>query len=79
MRTVASALLLFSINFVGMSVGPWLTGYLSDLWTPDYGPDSLRYALLAVTVFNVWAAAHYWIAGRYFEGDLIRMQAAAAG
>lgn len=31
MRTVASALLLFSINFVGMSVGPWLTGYLSDL------------------------------------------------
>jgi len=75
MRTVASALLLFSINFVGMSVGPWLTGYLSDLWMPDFGDDSLRYALLAVTAFNVWAAAHYWIAGRYFEEDLSLMYA----
>lgn len=79
MRTVASALLLFSINFVGMSVGPLLTGYLSDLWMPDFGEDSLRYALLAVTAFNVWAAAHYWIAGRYFEGDLKRMSGTAGG
>lgn len=78
MRTVASALLLFCINLVGMSVGPWLTGYLSDLWLPDFGPDSLRYALLTITVFNFWAAVHYWIAGRHFKGDLIRMHVTAA-
>lgn len=72
MRTVASALLLFIINFLGMGLGPWMAGALSDYWAPIYGADSLRYALLAVMVFNVWAAVHYWLAGNHFAKDLAR-------
>ncbi len=73
MRTVASALLLFVINLIGMGIGPWLAGFISDQLAPTYGKDSLRYALLVLTFLNIWAAAHYWLAGKYFERDLKRM------
>ena len=73
MRTVASALLLFVINLIGMGLGPLMAGLISDALTPTYGKDSLKYALLILTLFNVWAAVHYWIAGRYFEADFKRV------
>jgi predicted MFS family arabinose efflux permease len=73
MRTVASALLLFVINFIGMGLGPLIAGALSDYLTPQYGNKAIAYALLALSFLNIWAAAHYWIAGRYFEADLKRM------
>jgi predicted MFS family arabinose efflux permease len=73
MRTVASALLLFVINLIGMGLGPLLAGLISDALAPAYGKDSLKYALLILTLFNVWAAVHYWIAGRYFEADFKRV------
>jgi predicted MFS family arabinose efflux permease len=76
MRTVASALLLFIINFIGMGIGPWLAGAISDYLQPTYGDDSLRYALFLLTFLNIWAAAHYWIAGYYYEDDLKRVTAA---
>jgi MFS family permease len=70
MRTVASALLLFVINLIGMGVGPLLAGLISDALTPAYGQNALAYSLLILTFLNLWAAAHYWIAGNYFEQDL---------
>jgi predicted MFS family arabinose efflux permease len=73
MRTVASALLLFVINLIGMGLGPLLAGLISDALAPAYGKDSLKYALLILTLFNIWAAVHYWIAGRYFEADFKRV------
>jgi predicted MFS family arabinose efflux permease len=73
MRTVASALLLFVINLIGMGLGPLMAGFISDALAPAYGKDSLKYALLILTLFNVWAAVHYWIAGRYFEADFKRV------
>lgn len=76
MRTVASALLLFVINLIGMTLGPWLTGALSDVWKPEFGDQSLRYALLAVMAFNVWAAFHYWRAGATLAEDLKRATSA---
>jgi predicted MFS family arabinose efflux permease len=73
MRTVASALLLFIINLIGMGLGPLIAGVLSDLLEPSYGKDGLRYSLFLLSFLNIWAAAHYWIAGRYYEDDLKRM------
>ena len=73
MRTVASALLLFIINFIGMGLGPLAAGAISDYLTPQYGNKAIAYALLVLSFLNIWAAVHYWIAGRYFEADLKRM------
>jgi predicted MFS family arabinose efflux permease len=78
MRTVASALFLFIINLIGMGLGSLMIGGLSDGLKPTYGDDALRYALLAITVFNLWAVFHYWRAGHFIGADLKRAADASA-
>ncbi|NJN53183.1 MAG: MFS transporter [Gammaproteobacteria bacterium] len=70
MRAVAAAVLLFIINIIGLGAGPQAVGILSDLLAADYGGESLRFALLAVSLVNVWAALHYYLGGRHLAADL---------
>lgn len=73
MRAVASALLLFILNSIGLGLGPQLTGILSDMLTPAFGSDSMRYSLLIVAcIVSPWSAWHYVVAGRHIERDLAR-------
>lgn len=73
MRAVASALLLFLINIVGLGLGPQLAGLLSDYLAVGYGNESLRYSLLTIgAVVTPWTAFHYFVAGRHIEHDLAR-------
>jgi MFS family permease len=74
MRSVAAAILLFVINIVGLALGPSVVGMISDLLAPQYGVDSLRWALLICSTANLWAAFHYWRAGVHFPGDLKRVE-----
>jgi hypothetical protein len=48
-----------------------LVGILSDVLNPEYGDESLRYALLICSLVYLWAAVHYFIAGRHLGGDLV--------
>jgi len=65
MRGVASALVLFVINIIGLGFGPLVTGILSDLLTVRFGQDSMRYVLLIVgVVVGPWSAFHYYRASR---------------
>jgi predicted MFS family arabinose efflux permease len=70
MRAVAAAILLFVLNIIGLGLGPYLVGLLSDALSDRFGIESLRYALLAASFVNLWAAAHYFVAGRHLKGDL---------
>jgi MFS family permease len=45
LRGQVSALLIFTINVVGLTMGPWLVGILNDIW----GQRMVGYSL-AVTV-----------------------------
>ena len=74
MRAVASAILLFVLNLIGMGLGPYLVGVLSDILTPDFGIYSIRYAMCAAVMVNVWAACHYFIGARTMRGDLADTQ-----
>lgn len=77
MRAVASALLLFLINIVGLGLGPQLAGLLSDYLAAGYGSESLRYSLLIIgAVLMPWTAVHYFMAGRHIENDLARVDMA---
>ena len=78
MRTVASSLFLFIVNIIGMGIGSMMIGGLSDAFEPAFGKDALRYALLSFMIFNLWAAFHYWHAGKFIEGDLKRAVEASA-
>lgn len=71
MRALASAILLFIINLIGLGLGPTLVGRLSDVLKPSYGDESVRYALLWVVVVGaLWATLHYLLAARTLGRDL---------
>ena len=72
MRSVASAILLFIVNIIGLGLGPQTVGILSDAFSARYGSESLRYALLPLACVNVWTAAHYFMAGRTLQADLAK-------
>jgi predicted MFS family arabinose efflux permease len=73
MRSVASALVLLIINVVGLALGPWITGTISDHLEPDFGNESMRYSLLIISaVVLPWAAWHFYLAGTKIDADLAR-------
>ena len=70
MRVLATAVLFCVINLIGLTLGPLVTGILSDELAPQYGDESLRYALLAVNVvFYAWASLHFGLAARHLRQD----------
>jgi predicted MFS family arabinose efflux permease len=70
MRSVAAAVFLFIVNIIGLGAGPQVVGIASDLLAPHLGAESLRYALLGVSLINAWAAVHYYISGKHLAADL---------
>ena len=72
MRALASAILLFVMNLIGLGIGPWFVGFMSDALAPRFGVESLRWALLGiVTIGNLWATFHYLAAARTLRDDLL--------
>ena len=71
MRSVAAAVLLFILNMIGLGAGPQAIGILSDILQPSYGDESLRYALLILSTVQIWAAYHYYQAGKSLKEDLV--------
>jgi len=70
MRAVAAAVLLFILNIIGLGLGPQAVGIISDQLRPQFGDESLRYSLLICGFVNIWAAWHYFLAGKYLKEDL---------
>jgi predicted MFS family arabinose efflux permease len=62
-RSIASAVLYCAMVLIGGSLGPFLTGVLSDSFAAAAGVDSLRYALIAMCAFLLPAAAAFWASG----------------
>lgn len=63
-RATSTAVLLFMLNGIGLSLGPLLAGGLSDTLAPIFGPDSLRVALSILVLGDIAGAALFWLAGR---------------
>jgi predicted MFS family arabinose efflux permease len=71
MRAMASAVLLFILNLIGLGLGPLAVGAISDALEPRLGIESVRYALLSVVVFGaLWSSLHYFLAARTLNQDL---------
>ncbi len=74
MRAVASAILLFVLNLIGMGLGPWFVGILSDVLAPSMGVESIRYALCVAVLVNLWAGVHYLLGAKTVRGDLLETE-----
>ena len=56
MRSTASASFLLINNLIGLGVGPYLIGAISEALKQSYGAEALRYAAVACTSFYILAA-----------------------
>lgn len=69
MRATASAIFLFINNLIGIGLGTYAIGALSDTLTARFGAESLRYSILAGTGFYIIAAGLFLLAARSLERD----------
>jgi predicted MFS family arabinose efflux permease len=72
MRAVASSILLFIINIIGLGAGPQVVGVLNDLLADRFAQEAVRYSLLIVGLTNVVATGFYVMAARHIREDLAR-------
>lgn len=69
-RAVTLAIVSMLSHLVGMGLGPQLIGILSDQLRPEYGVESLRYAMLAVSLVALWSGFHFWRTARTVAEDI---------
>jgi predicted MFS family arabinose efflux permease len=72
MRAQASALILVLINVLGLGIGPWCVGLLSDALRETRGELGLRDAMLALPLASLLGAALSILAARTLRADLAR-------
>jgi predicted MFS family arabinose efflux permease len=70
MRAVATSLVLFAQTLIGLGLGPFLVGVVSDHLRPEVGTRSLSFGLVMVGLVNLWAAVHYFRGARTLREDL---------
>jgi MFS family permease len=78
MRAVASSIMIFFLNLIGMGLGPQAVGIISDLLTPEHGAEGLRWSLLIVLSSKFVSIALFVLAARYVVIDL-KAKSADAG
>lgn len=70
-RALGSAIFFFILNIIGLGLGPFSVGVLSDFLEPGLGTESLRYALvIIVPTIASWSAIHFFLASRHLREDL---------
>ena len=72
MRTLSAATVLFSMNLLGMGLGPFVIGFMNDTFEPLWGVEAIRYSLLIIGIPHIVAAVMNWLAARTLREDLAR-------
>lgn len=71
MRALASAILFFVLNIIGLGFGPFVGGIISDALQPKLGVDALRWALSNTVIASVLSAFCFYMASKTIRKDLM--------
>ncbi len=71
-RSVAVAMLMVTINVVGLGAGPLFVGWLSDMLNPAYGKESLGMAMRWSLVVGGPSFVLAWLASRACREDFAK-------
>lgn len=71
-RAMASAVLLFCQNLIGLGLGPLFFGMLSDWLKPQYGAESVRLVLYGAAFLGLIPALLYWVLRPRIAAELDR-------
>ena len=74
-RATALACIYVVINLFALGLGPWLLGLLSDLLKPEFGAESLRWALLIATLSSLPASFLFYRASVTYRADIAAVDA----
>jgi len=67
-RAMAIALAL-AAGVAGQTLGPFLVGWFSDAWQPQFGDDALRYAMMVPLALLTWGVLHLYLAAGSLRED----------
>ncbi len=73
MRATCSAVILMLTNLIGMSFGPLIAGFLSDMFNHYFGfgeGEGLRFAMISLLIFAVVGAGLFWRASATIVADM---------
>jgi MFS family permease len=70
MRAMASAILYFVLNIIGLGLGPLTVGILSDVFASSYGEDNLRYAMAVTLTISLVGTFFLWMGVGSLKRDL---------
>ena len=70
MRAVASSVLFFTLNLIGLGGGPLVVGILSDSFAPSVGALSLQYALACIVFVGLIGSFFFFLGGKNLAKDL---------
>ena len=70
MRALASAVLFFILNLIGLGFGPLAIGMVSDWLAPTYGVESLRWAFCITFITGTISIYLYYLASKHYVKDL---------
>lgn len=74
MRAMASAILFFILNMIGLGLGPVLVGVLSDTFASPFGADNLRYAMITTLILGMSGTVCFLVGARSLTADLQQQQ-----
>ncbi len=77
MRSTASALFLLVNNLVGIALGTYWFGFVSDLLHERFGDESIRWAIYSGGAFYALAAALLLLASRRLGRDWVEAASAS--
>lgn len=77
MRATAAACFLLINNLIGIGAGSWLLGGISDVMTPHFGDEALRYSAIVMACLYFVASALGLLAVRPLRKDWVEEPAAA--
>jgi len=70
MRAMASAILFFVLNMIGLGLGPLTVGLLSDTFAAPFGEENLRYAMLTTLSISLTGVFFLWQGVSRLKADL---------
>lgn len=74
-RALAIAVILFGASFIGNVVGPSAVGFATDLLTPRFGEEAVRYSMLIIAVTPMLAGLCFLRAATLFRTSFAQTEA----
>ena len=69
-RAMATAVMLFAQNLIGLGLGPLFFGMLSDIFKPMAGAESVQWVLFGAAWLGLVPALFFWLASQRLNTEL---------